>query len=188
MKLKRILESIYNFKMIPIDISQSNYDEAIRLRKKYSLFPNIGVGTFLTVTFLWRVVDEFEFDQIIKTSTITGGNYSIPVERSFGPSFGGSRDEVVHWGLRNKSDGRLKGKLYVIGINANDKEFLNLNMVERLSEQGKVYAVGDYEIDSKLGDVGLGFSVRDVNLNDVRFIYEIDDNTKQLTDVTYDYT
>jgi hypothetical protein len=182
-----IKESIYDFKKIPIDVTEENYREALALRERYKLFKNIGVATFLSTTFLWRVVDENEFQIILKTGKITGGDYAVPAEKLFGASYGGSREEVLNWGLKVKSRGRYSGQLYIFGINAEDKEFLNLNMVERLAEQGIEYQVGDFTIDSKLGDVGLGFSVRDVDLNDVRFIYKVDDETKQLTDVTFDY-
>ena len=59
-------------------------------------------------------------------------------------------------------------------------------MVERLEEQGFNYEIGDFTINSKLGDVGLGFSVKNVTLDDVRFIYEVNEETKELTDITYD--
>lgn len=184
---KIITESIYGFKKIPIDVTESNYKEALELRQKFSLFKNLGVATFLSTTFLWRIIDENEFNIILQTKKITGGQYAVPVEKLFGASFGGSREEVLNWGIRVKNNGRFKGQLYIIGINAEDKEFLNLNMVERLQDQNLKYEVGDFMIDSKLGDVGLGFSVRDVDLNDVRFIYKLNDETKELTDVTFDY-
>lgn len=179
-------ENIYDFQEIPIEITEENYNESIYLRNKFSLFKNIGVGTFLTTTFLWRIVDENEFKIILNTKRIKGGEYSVPPEKYFGASFGGSRSEVIEWGLRVKKSGRYKGNLYVIGINAIDKEFLNLNMVERLEEQGLKYEIGDFVINSKLGDVGLGFSVRNVTLDDVRFIYGLNEETKELTDITYD--
>ena len=181
-----INESLYNFSSIAIDITPDNYNEALSLRKKYTLFKNIGVATFLTTTFLWRVVDENELNIILKTKKITGGNYSVPAEKEFGASFSGSRNDVVEWGIRIKSNGRYVGKLYIIGINAENKVFLNLNMVERLQEQGFEYKVGDLMVNSKLGDVGLGYSVRNVILDDVRFIYEINEETKELTDITFD--
>lgn len=177
----------YDFNNIPIDITEDNYTEAMELRNKYKLFNNLGIGTFLTTTFLWRIIDEKEFNIILNSGKILGGNYSVPVEKYFGASFSGSRNDVIDWGLRIKKNGRLVGKLYVIGINAIDKEFLNLNMVERLKEQGLEYEVGDFVINSKLGDVGLGYSVRNVNIGDIRFIYELDEDTKQLKDVTFDY-
>jgi hypothetical protein len=185
---KQVLnENLYDFKLTPIDITEDNYTESIFLRNKFSLFKNIGVATFLTTTFLWRVIDENEFNIIMKNKKITGGDYSVPAEKYFGASFSGSRNEVINWGLKVKKLGRYKGNLYVIGINAIDKEFLNLNMVERLKEQGFDYEVGDFTINTKLGDVGLGFSIRDVTLDDVRFIYKLNEETKELVDVTYDY-
>jgi hypothetical protein len=180
-------ENIYDFKETPIEITDDNYKEALYLRSKFKLFNNIGVGTFLTTTFLWRIVDENEFNIIMKTKRISGGEYSVPPEKYFGASFGGSRNEVLDWGLRVKKNGRYKGNLYIIGINAIDKEFLNLNMVERLKEEGFNYEVGDFTINSKLGDVGLGFSVRNVTSDDIRFIYQLNEETKELTDITYDY-
>lgn len=179
-------ENIYDFKETPIEITEENYNEAICLRNKFSLFNNIGVGTFLTTTFLWRIVDENEFKIILNTKKITGGEYSVPPEKHFGASFGGSRNEIIEWGLKVKKNGRYKGNLYVIGINAIDKEFLNLDMVQRLEAQGFKYEIGDFTINSKLGDVGLGFSVRNVTLDDVRFIYKLNEQTKELTDITYD--
>jgi hypothetical protein len=179
-------DSIYDFKETPIEITEDNFKEAIYLRNKFSLFRNIGVGTFLTTTFLWRIVDEKEFNIILKTKKIIGGEYSVPPEKYFGASFGGSRSEVIEWGLKVKKSGRYKGGLYVIGINAIEKEFLNLNMVERLETQGFAYEIGDFTINSQLGDVGLGFSVRNVTLDDVRFIYELNDETNELKDITYD--
>lgn len=187
MRLRTIIESIYDFKNTPIDITETNFNETMYLRKKYPLFGYLGVGTFLTTTFLWRVVDEFEFNEILKRGIITGGEYSVPVEKRFGPSFGGSRSEVLDWGIKVKQRGRLKDNLYIIGINADGKEFLNLDMVNRLKEQGHEYEIGDLTINSKLGDVGLGFSVRNVTLRDVRFIYKVNDETKELEDITYDY-
>lgn len=121
-------EDLYDFHEIPIHITPDNYKEALVLRKKFSLFNNIGIATFLTTTFLWRVVDEKEFNIIIKTKKISGGEYSVPPEKYMGASFGGSRGEVIKWGLKVKKNGRYSGKLYIIGINAEDKEFLNLNM------------------------------------------------------------
>lgn len=181
-----INESLYEFNSIAIDITPDNYTESLLLRKKYPLFKNIGVATFLTTTFLWRIVDENELNIVLKTKRITGGNYSVPVEKEFGASFSGSRNDVIDWGIKVKSNGRYVGKLYIIGINAEDKEFLNLNMVERLQEQGFEYKVGDLLVNSKLGDVGLGYSVRNVTLDDVRFIYELNEETKELTDITFD--
>jgi hypothetical protein len=179
-------EAAYDFRQIAIDVTPENYKEAMALRKRYPLFNNIGVATFLATVLVWRVVDQRELDIILKTGKITGGNYSVPAEKSFGASFGGSRGEVVDWGLRVKKAGRISGQLYVIGINAQDKKFMNINMTERLEEQGLSYKVGDMEVDSKLGDVGLGYSIHDVRLSDIHFIYELDDKTKNLTDVTDD--
>lgn len=180
------VSSLYNFQKIPIDITKDNYDESIFLRNKYSLFKNIGIATFLTTTFLWRCVDENEYQLILKTGKITGGEWSVPVEKYFGASFTGSREDAIYFGIAWKKAGRLNGNLYIIGINAENKEFLNLNMVERLKNQGMDYQIGDFVIDSKLGDKSLGFSVRNVTINDVRFIYELNEETKQLTDITFD--
>jgi len=181
-----ISESIYGFKKTPIYVTEENYDEALKLRERFSLFKDIGVGTFLTTVFLWRCVDEIEYNIIMKTGKIVGGNWSIPPEKYFGASFTGSRDDALIFGKGWKKNGRLKGKLYIFGINGKDKEFLNLAMVERLKERVIKYEVGDFLIDSSLGDRGLGFSVRDVTLDDVRFIYFVDEENDRLEDITFD--
>ena len=181
---KIVKEEAYGFKTIPIEVTQDNYNEALKLREKFSAFTNIGIGTFLSNTFLWRAIDQKEFNIIKSTGKITGGEYSVEPERYFGASFGGSRSEVLNFGLRAKKNGRYEGNLYLIGIQAEDKEFLNLNMTERWKDQGFEYEVGDYNINSKLGDVGLGFSVRDVTLRDVLFVYLIADEGERLIDIT----
>jgi len=176
---------IYGFSDIPIDVTKENYDKAVLFRKKYSLFKDIGIATFLTSAILWRVIDQAEYDLIMKTGKVTGGTFSIPPEREMGASFTGSRSDAIKFGLAWKKTGRLKGNLFLIGINAEDKEFLNLNMVERFAGQGLKYGVGDFEIHSSMGDHTLGFSVKDVTLKDINYIYEVDEIGK-LTDITYD--
>lgn len=178
-------EDIYGFHNIPIEVSKKNYDEAISFRERYKLFPNIGIATFLSSPILWRVVDQNEYDIIMRIGKVTGGEFSIKPEREMGPSFTGSRSNAVAFGLAWKKANRLKGQLYLIGINAEDKEFLNLSMVERFEKQGLKYEVGDYDIHSSLGDSSLGFSVRNVSLQDVNYIYEVSDNG-ELKDITYD--
>lgn len=182
----KLNESIYDFHQIPVEVTQENYDEALMLRNKYTLFKDIGIGTFLTTTLLWRCIDEKEYGLIFKTNKITGGDYAVPAEKYMGASFSGSRQDVIDWGIRVKTNGRLKGQLYIIGINAVDKEFLSLTMVERLTKQGLKYEVGDFTVDGSLGNTGIGFSVRNVTLDDVRFIYELNDQTKELNDITFD--
>lgn len=186
MKHLKTFES-YDFRLTPIMVTPENYDEALQFRQKFQLFQNIGIATFLSVTYVWRIVDQFEFDNILKFKKITGGNWSVPPEKAFGASFSGSRQDVVEFGLKGLRTNRLKGQLYVIGINAEDKEFLNLNMVERLEEQGLEYKVGDFEINTVLGDRGLGFSVRNVTTHDIRHIYTLSLNDLTLHDVTHDY-
>lgn len=183
-----ILKELYDFRMVHIDISENNYKEAMALRQKHPPFQNIGVAKFISSVILWRCLDEKEFNNIRKTGKITGGNYSIPVEREFGASFSGSRQDVIDWGIKVKRNGRFVGQLYIIGIIGEDKEFLNLNMEERLEEQGKSYRVGSFYINTKLGNTGLGFSVRDVSFStsDVLSVYSLDDKTGQLTDLTHD--
>lgn len=171
---------------IPIDISFHNYKEALALRKKFSLFNKIGVATFLSKTILWRVIDEFEFSHIIKTREVKGGNFSVPPERYFGASFTASRSEAIEFGIKWKKAQRLKGQLYIIGINAEDKEFLHLMMVDELMKQGYEYNIGSYTVNSKIGNTGLGFSVANVKMEDIIFIYKLDDLTGNLNDITFD--
>jgi hypothetical protein len=177
---------LYDFREIPIDITEENYNEALTLRQKYSLFKDIGVATFLTTTILWRAIDENEYNIIMKSGKLSGGNWAIPAEKYFGASFSGSRDDALLFGKKWKEVDRLKGQLYLIGINAQDKEFLNLAMVERMKKQGLEYKVGDIVINSELGNHGIGFSVRDVTLNDVKYIYKINEESNGLDDITYD--
>lgn len=178
-------EDIYGFRDIPIDVSNKNYEEAMSFREKYKLFPKIGIATFLSSPILWRVIDQKEYDIIMKTGKVTGGEFSIKPEREMGASFTGSRSNAVAFGLAWKKANRLKGQLYLIGINAEDKEFLNLNMEERFEKQGLKYGIGDFDIHSSLGDTSLGFSVRNVTLKDINYIYEINDSG-DLKDITYD--
>jgi hypothetical protein len=188
-KTKQIIneevDAIYGFTKAPIDVSEKNFEEAQHLVDRFG-YRGLGVGTFLTTTFLWRCVDENEYDIIQKTGKIVGGSWAAGPERYFGASFSGSREDALNFGISWKKHGRLSGELYLIGINAEDKEFLNLNMIERLKEQGESYRVDDFLINTSLGDHTLGFSVRDVELDDIRFIYTVDDDTKQLTDITFD--
>ena len=121
----------------------------------------------------------------MRTGKVTGGEFSIKPEREMGPSFTGSRSNAVAFGLAWKKANRLKGQLYLIGINAEDKEFLNLSMVERFEKQGLKYDIGDFDIHSSLGDTTLGFSVRNVTSKDINYIYELSDSG-QLKDITYD--
>lgn len=178
-----ILESIYDFTEVPIYISEENYDEAMQIREK-TLFKKVGIGTFLTTVWLWRCMVEAEFLDILNTGKVVGGTFSIKVERNFGASFSGSRDDVLNWCSKNT---RYQGQLYIIGINAQQKEFLNLGMEDGMEAQGLKYEVGDLIINTKIGDTGLGFSVRDVTIDDIHFIYKVDREEKELTDVTFDY-
>jgi hypothetical protein len=184
---KGFSSDLYDFREIPIEVTQNNYNEALALRERYPSFQSAGVATFLNTIILWRVVDQFEFEQIVRSKRIVGGEYSVPIERNFGASFGGSRGEVIEFGLRHKRSGRLKGNLYLFGINAEDKEFLNLDMAGRFKEQGLEYKVGVFDVNSKLGNVGLGYSIRDVSMRDVVLIKKIDEENGHLIDLTYDY-
>jgi len=195
MKLISILEQtisdLYPFCEIAIEVTVRNSWEAKELRQK-TIYKKLGVGTFITNVFLWRVIDQNEFDIIFERKNenirITGGDFSVKVEREFGSSFTASRKDAIEFGLAHKKSGRLKGNLYLLGINGNDKEFLNLNMTERLEKQGLKYSVGDFEINSCLGDTGIGYSVRDVKVKDLLFVYKIneEDNNIRLEDITYD--
>ena len=182
----KYIKEFYSFSKTPIDITTENYEEAMSFRQRFPSFRHIGIATFLTTVWLWRVIDEFEFNDILKYNKIKGGDWSVKPERIFGASFTGCREDAVNFGLAWKKNGRLKGQLYIIGINAEDKEFLQLTMEERLAEQGLEYKVGDFVIDTKLGNTGLGFSVRNVNLNNIRHIYKLDDDAK-LIDITHEY-
>lgn len=184
---ENILKEMYDFGSTAIDVTEENYKEALELREKYPSFKGIGVGTFLTNVILWRCIDENEFNIIRKTGKITGGTYALPAERAFGPSFSGSRPNVIKWGLRIKENGRFKGQLYVIGVNGEEKEFLNLNMEGRFKEQGLEYKPGVFDVNTKLGDVGLGYSIRNVNfkMGDVISVYTLNDNG-MLGDITHD--
>lgn len=114
------LNEMYDTKT-PIVVTEENYKEAMSIRDKIKNmlnFRELGIGTFLTAIWLWRIVDEFEFNEIIRTKKIIGGKWAVKVEHDFGPSFTGSKEDAIQFGLRWKSAGRLKGKLYLIGINA----------------------------------------------------------------------
>lgn len=184
------LNEMYDFKLTPIVISEENYLETMELRRKMEgsilNFRGLGIGTFLTAIWLFRIIDEFEFEQILKSKKITGGKWAVKVERDFGASFTGSREDAINFGLKWKKADRLKGKLYLISINGDDKEFLNISMEERLEEQGLKYEIGDFLINTKLGDSGLGFSIRNANLSNIRHIYEVSDSGN-LNDITHEY-
>lgn len=179
---KLLLES-YNFRNVPIYVTQEHYNEAIHLHET-TPFKSCGFGEFLSSVFLWRVIDEKELEIIIKTKQIIGGAYAIPIERKYGASFSGSRDDVISWGLKVKANGRLTGQLYVIGINADEKQFFNLDMVGRLKEQGLEYSVGAFNVDTSLGNTGLGFSVQATSA-DIYHVFKLGDD-KKLTDITDD--
>jgi hypothetical protein len=185
---KFLFESdIYSFNEIYIYVSQEDYDNAMYLREKYK-FRTLGVATFTSdPTILWRVIDQNEYDYIKKSGLITGGNYAVPVERLYGASFSGSRADVIEFGLKHKEKtNRLKGQLYVIGINAYDKTFLNLTLAERLEALGHNYEPEtDISVTSEIGNIGLGFSVKNVSKNDIRFFYKLSDNG-ELTDIYHD--
>ncbi len=185
------IEDSYPFCEIAIEITKRNSWEARDLREK-TPYKNLGVATFISDVFLWRVIDQNEFDIIFKGKNdginITGGDFSIKVERQFGPSFTGSRKNAIEFGIGWKKSGRLKGNLYLLGINGYGKEFLNVNMLERLKEQGLNYGLGAFEINSCLGDTTLGYSVSDVKRKDLKFVYKIneEDGNIRLEDITYD--
>ena len=47
MKYQRLFkEDLYDFQDVDIDITEENYNEALKLRNKFSSHPNIGVATF----------------------------------------------------------------------------------------------------------------------------------------------
>jgi hypothetical protein len=167
----QILFEAYGFKKTPIYVSELDYNESRNIQKN-TPFKNAGIAQFVTNITLWRVIDENELNFILKSKKITGGEYSISIEKKYGASYSGSRDDVINWG--RKSTNRLKGQLFVIGINAEDKRFFNLNMVERFEEQGLEYGIGDFTIDTSLGNTGLGFSVK-ANSSDIYHVLKLND-------------
>ncbi len=188
--LKEAINDLYGFKEVIIEVTEDNYKQAKELQK-HSMYNNkLGIGTFLSPILLWRVIDQNEFDIIFKgnSENITGGYFSIKSERDFGPSFTGSREDAINAGIRWGKNGRLSGNLYLLGINGEDKEFLNLRMVDFLKERGIEYSVGDFVIDSSLGYTGLGYSVKDVKKEDLLFVYRINKDGEDITldDITYD--
>lgn len=185
MKYQRLFkEDLYDFQDVDIDITEENYNEALKLRNKFSSYPNIGVATFLSNIILWRCIDEQELSFIRSLKEVRGGSFSVEPEKYFGASFSGSRKDAIEFGITWKKRDRLKGQLYIIGIKAEDKEFLHLDMVNRLKEQNLKYEVDSFKINSKLGDSGLGFSVADVRLKDIISMYALNSETKELSDLS----
>lgn len=84
------------------------------------------VGTFDVSFGLYRILDGEELRRIVKTGRITGGTYSVPLERKYGASWGTDVSEVIAWG--NGQRGRRLGEdLFLAKIDALDKQFFHLH-------------------------------------------------------------
>ena len=123
---------------------------------------------------LYRVIDEKEHEDIVRTRMITGGKFAVGAEREIGASWGSNLDQVIAFGLQWKQNGRLKGQLRVLKIDGYDRQFAHIAPgldVDVPLQPGARMAINACS-------TGLGCSVADVSIDDVTRSWLLDDTGK----------
>jgi hypothetical protein len=90
-------------------------------------FKDMLVGEFASPIKLYRVFDGEELRKIVKGGEITGGGYSIAVERAYGASWGADKNEVVKWGESQRGK-RLGHELFMAEVNGQGRPFGHMHI------------------------------------------------------------
>ena len=162
LKLKKIIKESFNADAVMVDI---NEEETEAVRARWNSFEGITVAKFVSAIGLYRVIDEFEYNEIMRTGKVTGGNYAVKAERSAGASWGNNIDDVIKFGLMGKKNGRLVGQLRVLKIDGFDRNFLHLDpeIMNGMMSKAKC-------------SIGLGCSVKDVGVEDLDEVWILRDD------------
>jgi 2'-5' RNA ligase len=145
-----------------------------QMRQRYKAFGELVLAEFDSSISMYRVVDEAEMRRILATKRITGGNYSVKPEREVGASWGHDISAILNFGQSNTD--RLKGRLFILKIEAIGKTFLHLDPREGVKEDpwsSDLAAPVRLDFDADRANPGLGASIEDVSLDDVDDIYEV---------------
>jgi len=151
--------------------------------EKYTLFPKVGIATFGENTTLYRGTKAIElYEVIVNNKKMRGGFFSVKVEQKMGASFAGEKEDAIKAAKAERinysgKDNDYKGGEFVITINANNKQFLHINLSEKIPNK-----VGQYSLPENFGNLGLGFSVRNITKNDIIKVEQLKDGN--LIDVT----
>lgn len=149
------------------------------------------VGQFVSPITLYRVMDGEEVLRALAAGVISGGDYSVTAERSYGASWGASQADVVSFGLReqrpmstngNKVFRRLGAALFVARISGEGRWFSHLSQKVLLKGQEDA-TTGIVEISkTDLCNTSLGCSCR-VPLAQVLQWYAVNTESGALTPV-----
>lgn len=156
-----------------------------QLRHRYKHFNDLIVAEFDSSMTMYRVVDEEEMRRILQTGQVTGGTFSVKPEREMGASWGKNPSDVIAFGLGWRKQGRLKGRLFLLKLEAIGKTFLHLGPENSITENPWETGIDKpvvIDFDADRAYTGLGASIEDVSLNDLDGVYEVDQN-HQITKV-----
>lgn len=151
----------------------------IALRARYGGLEGLVVARFDGPIGLYRVIDEKEHEDIMRTGMITGGKFAVGAEREVGASWGSNLDQVIAFGLQWKRNGRLKGQLRVLKINGYDRQFAHIAP----GLDGEHELPSDARMAISACSTGLGCSVADVSVDDVVRSWMLDDAGKLIETV-----
>lgn len=134
-------------------------------RHRFKSFPDLTVAVFDSSAPLYRIIDHYELVQIIHSGRITGGRYAVKAERTFGASWGSNLSNILSWGVRQKEQGRLQGRLYLLKIDAIGRKFAHLDP-----------QIKNGVMDLSKCNTGLGCSLIGIDIYDVDAFYEVGDD------------
>jgi len=148
-------------------------EDTRKARARWPALDELVVAEFMGTIPLYRIFDENELQHILRSGKITGGNYSVPAERSFGASWGSNVTQVIEWGNRLRGK-RLGSNLYLAKIDGYGHRFLHLSPeikfdIDNPEPQKSI-------VDSSRFNVGLGCSVADVGTNEAEFYVITEDH------------
>jgi len=90
------------------------------------------VAEFISNVSMFRIVDEREVRDILRTGIVSGGSFATPGERRYGASWAGDPDGLIAWGRGWQRNRRLGKNLFLLELpNAGGKTFYHLAILTR---------------------------------------------------------
>lgn len=129
-------------------------------------FKDMLVGEFASSIKLYRVFDGEELRKIVKSGEISGGGYSIAVERAYGASWGAGKNDVAKWGESQRGQ-RLGHELFMAEIDGQGKLFSHMHI------EGLDVTQPTLSIPTEACSTGMGCSLR-VKAGDVDRWYTVE--------------
>lgn len=128
------------------------------------------VAEFLSPVAMYRVVDEREVRDILRTGVVSGGSFATPGERRHGASWAGDPSGLITWGRNWQRTKRLGKNLFLLELpNASGKTFYHLAILTRpmFDPFGPPEQIATMNVNDC--STGLGCSIAKVRAKEIYF-------------------